>query len=182
MRLNTLLCTAVLLLLAACKGKITMTAKQYSDEIAQLEQSLAEPIRETENAIKRYADSADYKNVSVAAGKMETLIQQKIDQIEKVDVSTFTGGEDFKTVAVRYFEYFKSLYTAYREIGDAPDEAARITASNRMNQVLVAQEEVILRLQDTQVRFAAENGFMLEKAPLQQTNVTPSGKGDSAGD
>jgi|GEM_PF-694187 len=179
MRLNTLFCMVVLFFLTACKDKISMSAKQYSDEIARLEQSLAEPIRQTENAIKVYADSADYKDVSLAAQKMETLIQEKIDKIEKIDVTGFTGGEDFKTVAVRYFEYFKSLYTAYREIGDAPDEATRITASNRMNQILTAQEEVILRLQDTQVRFAAENGFMLEKAPVQQTNAAP-GKRDSA--
>ncbi|MGJ7032407.1 hypothetical protein [Niabella hirudinis] len=156
-----------------------MTAKQYSDEIAKMEQSLAEPIRQTENAIKLYADSADYKNVAVAAAKMEALIQEKIDKVEDIDVSKFTGGEDFKTVAVRYFEYFQSLYQAYREIGDAPDEAARITASNRMNQVLVAQDEVILRLQDTQMRFAAENGFILESTPLQQTN-TISGERDAS--
>ncbi|WP_157557997.1 hypothetical protein [Niabella aurantiaca] len=173
MRVNILLCTAVLFLLAACKDKITMTAKQFSDKIATLEQGLAEPIRQTENAIKMYADSADYKGVSAAAAKMEANIQEKISQIEKIDVSGFTGGEDFKTVAVRYFEYFRSLYTAYREIGDAPDEAARMTASNRMNQILAAQEEVILRLQDTQVRFAAENGFILEKAPAAQPPANP---------
>ncbi|MBZ4188224.1 hypothetical protein K7B07_04930 [Niabella sp. 3A5MI-3] len=160
-----------------------MTAKQFSDEIAKEEQSLAEPIRAAENAIKVHADSADYKSVAEEAKKMEVLIQEKIDRIEKVDVSSLTGGEDFKTVAIRYFEYFKSLYTAYREIGDAPDEAARITASDRMNQILVAQEEVILRLQDTQARFAAENGFILEKAPAEPaapaTNPQ-SGKRDSA--
>lgn len=170
LKLNTVLCTLVFFFLTACKGTVTMSAKQYSDEVATLEQSLAEPIQQTENTIKKCADSADYKCVSAAAEKMEAVIQEKIDQIEKVDVSKFTGGEDFKTVAVRYFEYFRSLYTAYRAIGDAPDEAARKEASNRMNQILVAQEEVMLRLQDTQVRFAAENGFILEKAP-----VTPSG-------
>lgn len=173
LKLNTVLCTLIFFLLTACKEKITMSAKQFSDEVAVLEQGLAEPIRQTENTIKKCADSADYKCVAAAAEKMEGIIQEKIDQIEKVDVSKFTGGEDFKTVAVRYFEYFKSLYTAYRAIGDAPDEPARVEASNRMNQILVAQEEVMLRLQDTQVRFAAENGFILEKTPAAPSGTNP---------
>ncbi|WP_300598363.1 hypothetical protein [Niabella sp.] len=173
MQLKTALGALTLFFLIACKGKVTMTAKQYSDEIAGLEQSLAEPIRQTENKIKTCADSADYKCVSAAAEKMETVIQEKVDRIENIDVSKFTGGDDFKTVAVRYFEYFKGLYTAYRAIGDAPDEAARIEASNRMNQVLTAQEEVILRLQETQVRFAAENGFILERTPEAQPGANP---------
>lgn len=161
MKLKVLVIALLMIGILGCKNKTTITAKQYSDDVVKMEQSLAEPIRQAENEIKNYADSLKYDQLSAAAKKMEDIIQAKIDTLERVDVAGFNGGDDFKTVAVRYFGYIKSLYTSYKAIGDAKDEPGRIAASDKMNQILSVQQNVNLNMQEAQVKFAAENGFEL---------------------
>lgn len=149
-----------LFLLAACKSKTVITAKQYSDEVLQMQQNLAEPIRQAEIEIKAFGDSSNFTGMAGAAGKMETLIQGKIDTLNKVDITAFKGGDEFKVVVIRYFEYLKSVYSSYKEIGNAANTADKIKATNEMYQKLAAQQDVEDRMRTSQTRFAALNGFL----------------------
>ncbi|ANH84005.1 hypothetical protein A8C56_16005 [Niabella ginsenosidivorans] len=145
-----------------------MTAKQYSDEVLRMQQSLAEPIRQAENEIKAFGDSANYSGMAGAAGKMESLIQGKIDTLNKIDAASFQGGADFKTVVIRYFEYLKSVYSSYKEIGNAANGVERLKATDDMYQKLSAQQDVEERMRTSQTRFAALNGFMFTEPDLAQ--------------
>lgn len=137
-----------------------MTAKQYSDEVVTMQQSLAEPIRTAENEIKNFGDNSNYAGLAGVGGKMESLLQGKIDTLNNIKTSSFTGGDDFKIVVIRYFEYLKDVYSTYKQIGNAPDQAARLKLTNDMYQKLSAQPDVEERMKASQTRFAAMNGFM----------------------
>ncbi|MBO9617683.1 MAG: hypothetical protein J7539_01500 [Niabella sp.] len=160
MKRSILFFSLVVLSFVACKSKSTMTAKQYSDSVAAMQQSLGEPIRTAENEIKNFGDKANYVGLAGVGGRMESLLQGKIDTLNNINASSFTGGDDFKIVVIRYFEYLKDVYGTYKKIGDAPDQAARLKITDDMYQKLSAQQDVEERMKASQTRFAALNGFM----------------------
>ncbi|MCH5599606.1 hypothetical protein [Niabella ginsengisoli] len=71
------------------------------------------------------------------------------------------GGEDFKLVATRYFEYIKSIYTTYKKIGEAKNEQERTKAADEMMNTIGGQEAVMANLQAAQTKFAADNHFTI---------------------
>ena len=50
------------------------------------------------------------------------MVQEKIDEINAMKVPGAKKGEEFKTAALRYFKYIKSLYTGYKDLGKAATE------------------------------------------------------------
>lgn len=160
MKRSVLFFSLVVFSAIGCRSRSAMTAKQYSDEVIAMRQSLAEPIRLAENEIKNFGDNANYTGLGGVGGKMESLIQGKIDTLSKINTSSFTGGADFKIVVVRYFEYMKEVYGTYKKIGDAPDQASRLKATDEMYRKLSAQPDVEAQMNASQTRFAALNGFL----------------------
>lgn len=139
------------------------TPMQFSEKIVNAEMALAQPLAQAEQSIRIQADSANYKAMGTTAANAEKLVQDKIDEIEKISASEFKGGEDFKKTAIDYFKYVKSIYTAYKNIGNADNEGIRLAETRRMDTVLATQQNVIAMMQAAQDKFAIENGFQVEK-------------------
>lgn len=151
----------------SCKSKSTdtsnqpATAKDYYEKILDLEESMSEPLLKTEAEIKARSDKNNFAGLAQSAKAMEDTIDIRINIIKKMDAAG-KGGEDFKTMAVRYFEYIKSIYTAYRNIGEAKNEEDRKAAADKMTTIINAQQGVIANLNNAQNKFAADNAFVLD--------------------
>ncbi len=150
----------------ACKSETTekeaapATASQYYEKVAELEETLSEPILTTEAAIKARGDKKDFAGVARSARAMEDSLDLRISALKKID-PVGKGGEDFKIVATRYFEYLKSIYTAYKKIGEAKTEEERIKGVDEMTNIINGQPAVMANLQSAQAKFAADNGFTI---------------------
>lgn len=139
------------------------TPMQFSEKIVNAEMALAEPLAKAERSIRVQADSSNYEAMGKTAAEAEKLVQDKIDEIEKISASDFKGGDDFKRSAITYFEYVKSIYTTYKNIGQAENEGVRLAQTRQMDTILATQKNVITMMQAAQEKFAIENGFQVEK-------------------
>lgn len=161
--LFTLLLSIFLLSCTSTKKENAETPMQFSEKIVNAEIQLSEPLAKAEQNIRAQADSADYEGMGKTAAGAEKLVQEKIDEIEKLSVSDFKGGEDFQKSAINYFEYIKSIYTTYKNIGEAENEGVRLAQTRQMDTILATQKNVITMMQAAQDKFAIENGFQVEK-------------------
>lgn len=145
------------------KKESAETPLQFSEKIVNAEMALAEPLAKAEQAIRMQADSANYNAMGNTAADAEKLVQVKINEIEKLSASDFKGGDEFKKSAISYFEYVKSIYTTYKNIGKAENEGARLAQTRQMDTILATQKNVITMMQAAQNKFAIENGFQVDK-------------------
>ena len=152
----------------ACKSKSTetgeapATASQYYEKVAELEETMSEPLLTTEAAIKARGDKKDFAGIAQAAGAMEDSVDLRINALKKLE-PVGKGGEDFKLIASRYFEYIKSIYTAYKKIGEAKTEEERMKGADEMTNIINGQAAVMANLQSAQAKFAADNGFTINQ-------------------
>ncbi|WP_114791919.1 hypothetical protein U0035_15020 [Niabella yanshanensis] len=152
----------------ACKSKTTetgeapATASQYYEKVAELEETMSEPLLTTEAAIKARGDKKDFAGIAQAARAMEDSVDLRINALKKID-PVGKGGADFKIVATRYFEYIKSIYTAYKKIGEAKTEEERMKGADEMTHIINGQAGVMANLQSAQAKFAADNGFTINQ-------------------
>lgn len=124
-----------------------------------LENSLEEPMLKAEAEIKVRSDNGNMQGVAQSAKAMEDSIQLRVDEVKKL-TPVGKGGEDFKIVLTRYFEFLKSIYTTYREIAEAPNDNVRAEKGKQMQSIMNAQSSVITTLQQAQQKYAADNGFV----------------------
>ncbi len=154
----------------ACKSKTTdtgdtpapATASQYYEQVAALEETMSEPLLTTEAAIKARGDKKDFDGIARSAKAMEDTVDLRIDALKKLE-PVGKGGEDFKLVATRYFEYIKSIYTSYKKIGEAKTEEERMKGADEMTNIINGQAAVMANLQSAQAKFAADNGFTINQ-------------------
>ncbi|MFT3903187.1 MAG: hypothetical protein QM727_08435 [Niabella sp.] len=153
---------AVSLFFVACNSKKEMTPADFNETVVNMEQSLEEPLLKAEAEIKVRSDRQNWKGMSESAKSIEDSINVRLKKIEQMP-AVGVGGEDFKLVAKRYFEYMKGIYTSYAEIANAKDDAGREEASKKMQNMLASQPEVIQNMQASQLKYARENGFVIEE-------------------
>lgn len=155
--------TSILFSCTSTKKEDTQTPMQFSEKIVNMELELGQPLASAEKSIITKLDSSDYENAGKIAAEAEKLVDEKIKSIEKINAKGFTGGEEFKTTAINYFEYVKSIYTNYKNIGTAGSEGARLAEVRRMDTIRANQERVITMMQAAQDKFATDNGFQVDK-------------------
>jgi len=109
---------------------------KYSEELVAIEKSLAPDIEATETKVERFATNGEYDSVVAAATRMESLVQKKIDEIDKKPLPKAKGVEDFKAAVMRYFGYIKSMYTAYKKWGAAATEEERQAELDAMQKLV----------------------------------------------
>lgn len=151
--------------LTACtstKKENSQTPMEFSEKIVNAELELGEPLAKAEEAIRAQADSSNFEAMGNIAEEAEKLIGDKIKEIEKMSAKDFKGGADFKQSAINYFEYIKSIYTNYKNIGKAESEGARLAETRRMDTIRANQENVVTMMQAAQNKFAIENGFKVD--------------------
>ena len=157
-----LLFIAFIVIAAGCnntKKESLETAIQFSEKIVNTEQELAEPLAHAEQMILAKLDSSDFESMGAIADEAETLIADRVKEIKALSVKGFKGGEAFRSSAINYFEYVKSIFTNYKNIGYAKTEGARLYEVCRMDSLRSRQQPVIMKMQAAQKQFADDNGF-----------------------
>ncbi|MEP6701164.1 MAG: hypothetical protein ABJA85_07605 [Bacteroidota bacterium] len=145
--------------LVACKSK---SAYNYSQDIVTKERSLTPHIEETEANVGRYITANQYDSVAIAGEAMEKLVQQKIDEINALPVPKAKEADNFKAATIRYFNFIKSLYTGYKNLGKASTEEERQQVLTDLQKLVGEKPTVIADMQKAQGKYADANGFKVK--------------------
>ncbi len=135
------------------------TPEQFNDRVYSMEQSLGEPLLKAEAEIRRQQLQGDFKGMTQTANAMEDSVDLRIRAVREMK-PLGVGGEDFKTAALRYFEYLKKIYSNYGEIAQAEDVQSKDAAENKMARWLSWQTQVLANLRSAQAKYAADNDFV----------------------
>jgi len=145
--------------LAGCKSK---TAYTYCKDFLAKEKSLMPDIDRTEANVKNYFASEQYDSIAVAGEKMEKLVDDKIQEVKKEPAPDVKQGTEFKEAGVRYFEFIKSMYTAYKNYGHAPTPEAREEEMKKLMDIVNGKQAAIDDIQSAQKKYAEANNIKLE--------------------
>ncbi len=146
--------------LAACKSK---SAFNYSQEFVKKEQSLTNDIRTTEDNVKTFFNNQQFDSIAAAGARMEKLVDAKLAEIKSQPAPDAKEAESFKSACIRYFEFIKSVYTSYKEYGNAATPEQRETILTRIKEIADKRSVEISNVQSAQKKFADANGFKIEK-------------------
>lgn len=147
------------ILLISCKSK---SAFSYNQEIAAIERSITPAIQTTENSVRDFYETQKFDSIVAVSGRMEKLVQQKIDEIEGLKVPKAKEVDNFRTACLSAFKITKDIYTNYKKIGLAATEEERQKVIEGLQKMVTEKSEAVTKMQDAQKKFAAENGFKVQ--------------------
>jgi hypothetical protein len=64
---------------------------------------------------------------------------------------------------IRYFAFIKSLFTNYKEYGQADTDEKRLEKTQQIQKTVSEKQDVLNEMQAAQRKFAMDNNFRLEK-------------------
>lgn len=160
MKLQVISAALSLLVLASCKDK---SAFEYSQSIVRIEKSMEVQMIASENSIGDFFEREVYDSALVASQRMEALADSKLKEVEALKVPDAKEANSFRSAAIRYFSYIKSIYTAYKDYSLQASVEDRQAAGIRLLEVTNKKDEVIRDMQNAQLRYAKANGFRIEK-------------------
>lgn len=149
----------LLVVLVSCNSK---SAYNYSEKIAAIENSLEPEIVKTEDAMQRFFIASHFDSISIVGGQMEQKVEDAINKIKTMPAPSVKEADNYKNAAVAYFEYIKSVYTAYREYGSAENEDVREEKRKNILEVAGKKQDVVATIQSAQKKFAKANGFKIK--------------------
>jgi len=149
----------VLAFLASCKSDAGFN---YSQEFVKKERAMIPAIDSTEDAVGRYAALGEMDSVGIVSESLEKKFDVLLDETKAKPAPDAKGGEHFKAEVIKYFEYMKSIYTAYKDFART-DGAERDAARTHMLELVQRKPEILTNIQQAQQQFAADNGFKVEK-------------------
>ncbi len=149
----------IIVALASCKSD---AGYKYSQYFVDKEKSLTPDVSSTEDKVSHYAEALQYDSIRIVSAALEKKFDAAIDEMRQKPAPDAKGGELFKSEALKYFEYMRSIYTAYKDFGAATDEE-REGVRVRFLELLQKKESVIENVKAAQREFAAANGFKIEK-------------------
>ena len=158
----------VLLLLVSlfsCKSK---SAFDYSEAIVRMEKELSADIAEADQKLLSYMDAKKSDSAILMSRHMETLAEDKLNEVEKMKAPHVKEGDNFKKTAVRYFSYIKSIYTAFRKFTMAESDAEKEKERKKLAKIIGEKNEITKAMQEAQRKFAAANNFLIEKGVSQR--------------
>lgn len=158
-KIPLLIAALAMLVLLACRSK---SAFNFSQEIVKKEQSLIPDMQRTEDKVASYIKANTYDSITVAADFMEKEIDKKLTEIKTMPAPDAKLGQDFKNQSIEYFSYLKSIYSKYKDLGQAPTEEARTEVLQSMQELLEKREVTLRNMQRTQKAFAQANGFNIK--------------------
>lgn len=157
-RMYPLLLSAVLF--TACNS---VSVRKFNDTIIEKENALVPKIEATEESVGKFAEENKFDSVAAVSGRMESIMAETIADIEKLDLPSAEGAEDFKKASVEYFQYLKSIYTAYKKLGLAKTDEERASEVKNVQAIAQKKNMVLLKMQMAQKKFASANGMKIEK-------------------
>jgi hypothetical protein len=156
---NIFIALVVLCFLSSCKSK---DAFNYSQDFVTKERAMIPDIDSTEDRVSRYADAGLYDSITVASTVMEKKFDVVIDGIKEKPAPDCKDGEHFKSEVIKYFDYMRSIYTAYKDFGNAPEDG-REAVRTRISDIVAQKPQVLADIKQAQNEFADANGFTVEK-------------------
>jgi len=153
-----------------CKSTI---AKDYNDMIVKKQKNLAESIDQNEPKLRNYFANYEYDSIASVSNRMEAKIDSIIRDITKKPAPKVKQGENFKKAALNYFDYMKTLYTAYKNYGSQTTPEGRIVGREVIARVTPEEDLMIAQLKEAQRIFAKDNGFKI-KAAKESRSYTAS--------
>ncbi|WEK34215.1 MAG: hypothetical protein P0Y53_17140 [Candidatus Pseudobacter hemicellulosilyticus] len=145
--------------LTGCGGG---SAFNFNQTIIQKEESLVKDLESTEAKVLEYVKNDHYDSIAIAGGRMEKLIEEKLQEIRELPAPDAKGAEAFKTSAINYFVFIKQVYTGYRQVGEAKDEDQRAEEWAALMELVGKRQEVLDKMQRSQKAFASANGFRVQ--------------------
>ncbi len=162
MKFKTLFTIATICFFAiGCKSTI---AKDYNDMIVKKQKSLAVSIDQNEPKLRDYFANYEYDSIASVSGRMEAEIDSIIKDITSRPVPKVKQGENFKKASLNYFDYMKTLYTAYKNYGSQTTPEGRIVGREVIARVTPEEDLMIAQLKEAQRIFAKDNGFKIKPA------------------
>ena len=149
----------ILATLASCKSK---SAFKYSQNFVQKERSLNTDIESTEDKVGRYAKLEQFDSIAAAGERMEKLVDEKLKEVKDEPAPDVKEGANFKAAAIKYFEFIKSMYTAYKAYGNAKTPEEREEKLTNIRTIVDQKPAVIADIQTAQKKYADANGFKIE--------------------
>lgn len=151
---------AVVAFLASCNSR---TAYKYNQDFVAKEKALTPDIVKTETAVGKFAQAQQWDSVAAISDKMENEVEEQITEIKKTPAPDAKGGEKFKAAALDYFGYMRSMYTSYKDVGNAKTDEERMIELKKMQDIVAQKEAVSARIRAAQEEYARENNFKIEK-------------------
>jgi hypothetical protein len=149
----------LLLSLVACKSR---SGFKFSQDIVAKEKALEPALQKTESDVKNFFAESKYDSIVAVSEKMENMVQQKIDEIKNASLPDAKGVDNFRSAALKYFSFIKSIYTAYKEYGLAATDEERQAAAERSQKIADERMEALKDIQEAQQKYAKDNGFRVE--------------------
>lgn len=146
--------------IASCGGR--KAAYNYSQDIVAKERRLEPAIMSTESKIERFASERQFDSMAAVSGRMESLVQKTIDEIEGMKVPKAKQADEFKSAIMRYFKYIKKIYTSYKEVATAETQEEREKKAEELVELAKGKNDEIQRMQEMQIKYAKANGFKVE--------------------
>jgi hypothetical protein len=150
----------IICMLASCKGR---EALKFNQDFVAKEKSLEADIKSTEASVGEFAKEMKYDSIGVMGERMESKVAKIITELKAAPAPDAEQGEKFKVDVIKYFEYIKSIYTTYKELGKATNDEARGIIMGDLETILGKTNEALEKIQTSQKEYAKANGFKLEK-------------------
>jgi len=147
--------------LVACSSK-SKTARDYNNTIIAKEKKLEPEVMAVETNVKKYYDAGQFDSIAAAGEEMENKVQKAIDEINAMKVPKAKEADNFKVAVIRYFTFIKSMYTKYKEFGQADTEEKRQEILQEIQKGVGEKQGQVNDMQNAQRQFADANGFKLE--------------------
>lgn len=146
--------------LAACKSK--NAALKYNQDIVAKDRLLQVDEQTTEDKVTDFYNQGKYDSIGIAGARMESLVQKTIDDVNAMPAPKAKGFEEFKAAVLKYFTFFKSIYTVYKEYGLATTDEKREELINEKEKLQAQRDDVVKELQQAQKIFSDANGFKMQ--------------------
>ena len=147
--------------LAACKSK-SDAALKYNQDIVAKDKSLQSEEQVIEDKVGSFYNGGMYDSIAVAGEHMEEVLQKAIDEIDAKPVPKAKGIEEFKEAVLKYFRFRKSIYTVYKEYGQAGSDEKREEIETLRNKLVAQRDAVTNDMQNAQKIFSKANGFRMK--------------------
>lgn len=146
---------------ASCKNN-AKKALDFSNAMVARETAITPVITACEARVKQAYEAQDFAKIGEEGKNMEAQVQKTIDELRQIPAPDVKGAEQFKNIYLDYFGFIKSMYTAYKNYGNAASEEDRQKGLEEIRKIVDTKQAVLTKTRAAQETFAKENGFKLD--------------------
>lgn len=159
MKLSIIVAIVLLATVTGCKSK---SAFNYSEKIVKLETDMGPDIEKADESMAKYLETQTYDSVISISTRMEGLVNSKLIEIMNTEPPAVEQADNFKKAAIRYFTYFRNMYSAYKNFAMRTDEAEKEIARKQLVDLAGQVENEVKEMQAAQRKYANANNFKIK--------------------